>query len=538
MAVDQAPIRIDPYTSTVPVPPVQIPKEDLQAPQPAALYSKSAGIATMADSVMKGMLRGLQMKEERKYKTAEAVMQAQDAGIGAAKKNYEDLLQTKGAFEADGKTPKAETQAAYAAWQTAVNAAAEQRQQFAIPEKGAKQQKGQKKDKKAADGAPAAGGFGANLKQFFERNPHIIPELAIIGMKSQVTPYGQMGPEQQKQKIEMDALQRQEANQKVNDAARATYDELKGKSNLTPVEQEKLANATAVLTPIKAATKWQTLVDPQGQQHSVEAGAEIPEGWKVYEKPLASQTPRAGTEQEFTSQALKGYGYTNESAPPALLKYLHDTWAYKAAQTTSTSGEHMETDPTTGKLVAVKTYGSSTRGAGAPKPPTGFSPIGEDGLPQKESEKPSAKGKGRMNAPPSAAPPTQSATGKGRMTPPPTSGVRDTGLKSMQGAQNTQRVETEEKGMYDKATAAYQKALATNKAKAPDKASLDAANAQAEQAYNAAKAQIVLWKAKQVKAIGGDPWQHQAKGPDGTLYGTMDGTNWVNISTGYPYQEK
>ena len=145
-----------------------------------------------------------------------------------------------------------------------------------------------------------------------------------------------------------------------------------------------------------------------------------------------------------------------------------------------------------------------------------------------------------MASPPSAAPPAQASTGKGRMTPPPSqSGVRDTGLKSMQGAQNTQRVETEEKGMYDKATAAYQKALATNKAKAPDKASLDAANAQAEQAYNAAKAQIVLWKAKQVKAIGGDPWKQV--GYDAVTQeplGTMDGVNWVNRNTGYAYQEK
>ena len=144
-----------------------------------------------------------------------------------------------------------------------------------------------------------------------------------------------------------------------------------------------------------------------------------------------------------------------------------------------------------------------------------------------------------MNAPPSAAPPTQSATGKGRMTPPPTSGVRDTGLKSMQGAQNTQRVETEEKGMYDKATAAYQKQLNLNRSKAADPASLEKLNAQAKADYDAAKAQIVLWKAKQVKAIGGDPWKQV--GYDAVTQeplGTMDGVNWVNRNTGYAYQEK
>ena len=117
-------------------------------------------------------------------------------------------------------------------------------------------------------------------------------------------------------------------------------------------------------------------------------------------------------------------------------------------------------------------------------------------------------------------------------------GVRDTGLRAMPGAQNTERVETQEKNMYATATTNYEAALKTNKAKAPDKASLDAANAQAQTAYDAEKAQIVLWKAKQVKAVGGDPWKAQAKGADGKIYATMDGTNWVNVETGYPYTEQ
>ena len=117
-------------------------------------------------------------------------------------------------------------------------------------------------------------------------------------------------------------------------------------------------------------------------------------------------------------------------------------------------------------------------------------------------------------------------------------GVRDTGLRAMPGAQNTEKTETQEKNMYSTATKNYEAALKTNKAKAPDKDSLDKANAEALQAYNAEKAQITLWKAKQVKAVGGDPWKAQAKGADGNIYGTMDGSNWVNISTGYPYEEK
>jgi hypothetical protein len=272
-------------------------------------------------------------------------------------------------------------------------------------------------------------------------------------------------------------------------------------------------------------------------------GTQIPEGWKLYEKPTAGSVPKVGTEQEFTSQALKGYGYDRDTAPPNLLKYLHDTWQYKAAQTTSTSSEHLDTDPVTGERVAVKTTGSTIRGTTAPKPPAGFSPVGEDGLPQKKESSPktdeSPKPGGRMTKPPSSQAAPAASSGKGKMTPPPSrSGVRDVGMKSMQGAQNTQKVETEERAAYEKANTAYQAALKNNKAKAPDAASLEKANAEALGAFNAAKAQIVLWKVKQIEAVGGDPWKAQAKGQDGNTYATMDGTNWVNIKTGYPYEEK
>jgi hypothetical protein len=146
MPVESSPISITPYQSTVPIVPLtQVPKEDLQAPQSPMIYSKAGGIAQFADTAMKGLLKGLQLKEEKKFKTAEAVMSAQDAGIGAAKKNYEDLLATKGAFEADGKTPRAETQAAYTAWSQAVEAAAEQRKAFAIPDQKPKGSKDSKK---------------------------------------------------------------------------------------------------------------------------------------------------------------------------------------------------------------------------------------------------------------------------------------------------------------------------------------------------------------------------------------------------------
>lgn len=558
MSVETPQIKIDPYKSEVPMAPVMTPTQiPVQDSAPAnKIYSRAGGIAEVADMGLKGYLKGLQVKEERKFKEAKATMATQDTAVADAKKRYSDSLVTYG--KDDDRT-----KAAWTEYGGTVNKAADIYQKFAIPETGTKTPKGQKKSKTAPDGAPAAGGFVGALKQFATRNPHLVPELAIMGMRSQVAPglYGQMTPEMTAQKTQMDALQRQESIQKGTDEAVLTRKKYAGRSEselekMPPSEGGKAAgfknaleeyrNAVESLTPISAATKYQTLVDPQGQEHSVPLGTQIPDGWKLYEKPSASQNARVGTEQEFTGQALKAYGYNKDTAPPALLKYLHDSWAYKAAQTTSTSGEHMETDPKTGQLVAVKTYGSSTRGAGAPKPPAGFSPVGENGLPQESSagkpttEKPAAAGakptesrQGQMTKPPAAP-----GAGRGAMTAPPApNGVRDTGIRSMAGAGNTEKVETQEKNLYSTATKNYEAALKNNKAKAPTPESLDAANKEALAAYNAEKAQIILWKAKQVKAVGGDPWKHIAKNDQGVTIGTFDGVNWFNVKTGYPVQE-
>ena len=679
MPVDTS-IRIDPYQSTVPLAPLmQMPEQDLQSQPAPRIYSKATGVAEVADATMKGLLKGLQMKEEKKYKTAQAVMQAQDAGISAAKKNYEDLLMTEGAFvNGDPKNPNTKTQAAYAAWQTAVETAAKQRQAYAIPEKG-KKQAGTKTKKTADEGAPVAG-FGASLKQYFERNPQIIPELAIIGMKAQVTPYGQMAPEQQAAKIQMDAMQRDAVIQKATFDATEARKKYAGKSEAdlekmpatpnadgTPNKTfknalEEYRNSIEFLTPIRPSTKSRVVVsetNPDDYQ-TIPEDAQIPRGYKPYEKPTSLTTTKPGTELDFTKNALAGYG-VDDKTPPAkkaeLEKYLHDWWNWKQSQssksvatsTTDAAGNRTNTNQT-------------TRGAAAPKPPAGFAPVGDDGQPLKEVKSgsqgvpsyapqgstqytvgakpkgmveegnipvwnrptvqnadgshsselsismgddkgrevlvptvadgkfltpdgkmpPLVNGKvppaeewdkypawkalkqeawkrfqqtgenlgkfdspddadayagklhnrgsarGKMTAAPSAS---QAAGGKGKMTPPPGAD----GKPTLTQATRTQKVETQEKGMYDKATAAYQKQLNTNRAKAPDKASLDAANAQAEKDYTAAKAKIVLWKADQVRAVGGNPWKATA---NGGKYGTMDGVNWVDVTTGMPYQEQ
>ena len=533
MSVEAPQISIDPYKSQVPL--VQIPQQDLQGPpQQGAIYSKTGGIATLADGAMKGLLRGLQLKEERKYKTAEATMAAQDASIADANKRYNDAMVQYG--EKDERTI-----AAWANRTKVITDAANVRKSFTMPikETGTKSEKKAKGAKDKAEGYPVQGGFMDHLKHIASQNPQILPQIAIAGMLSQVDPklYGQMTPEMTAQKTQMDAAQRQDVNQKVVDAATATRNKYAGRKDLTPAQQAEYDNAVAVLTPIGGSTKYQVLVDPQGQEHNVPMGTEIPAGWKVYEKPTASSTPRVGSPEEITANYLSQHKIKPEDAPPALLKYLRDYAAYRAAQTTSTSGEHMETDPTTGKLVAVKTYGSSTRGAGAPKPPAGFSPVGEDGLPQKGGEeKPStSKGGGKITKPPAAP-----GAGRGSLTAAPLPpGVRDTGIKSMASTKFDVSTEESTRKSYAQIEDTYQRALRDN-ARNTNLTPEDRKKMDAEALGNkvAAKASLILSRAGQIEAVGGDPWKKRGQYDQaGNEYGTMDGVNWVNVKTGYAYQE-
>jgi hypothetical protein len=343
----------------------------------------------------------------------------------------------------------------------------------------------------------------------------------------------------------------------------------------------------------------------------------------------------------------------------------------------------METDPTTGKLVAVKTYGSSTRGAGAPKPPAGFSPVGEDGLPQKGGDKNQSPtpGTGKSGSPlnpypnpedqprdvslkfnaPWTAPDWQSKVTKlspadeaefqkwaaanpkavegeldpatadydvrghwlaakkgepeavlvpnkwdgklhgndkfklpsngtfsnesmyatpdaprwqgnklvtkdgkivtdetpkktGKMTKPPAApgagrgsltaaplppGVRDTGIKSMASTKFDVSTEESTRKSYAQIEDTYQRALRDN-ARNTNLTPEDRKKMDAEALGNkvAAKASLILSRAGQIEAVGGDPWKKRGQYDQaGNEYGTMDGVNWVNVKTGYAYQE-
>jgi hypothetical protein len=285
-----------------------------------------------------------------------------------------------------------------------VNDAADARQAFAVPEKTAKQPKGSKKSKTAADGAPAAGGFGAGVKQFLERNPHMIPELAIIAMKSQVDPklYGQITPEmtaaQQKQQQEAAVtareqtltsdVQRKSVNEQTSQSGYATFarlgeDEIAALPPDVKKQYDQWLGAKAALTPMRQGGAMYTyMVNGKPQKMYPEDAREI--GAELY---VPGATPKEGTQQDAIDSALKASGVDKNKDPMTYanaVKFYTDWFKHQAAQTSSSTRYQTVTDPTTNKLVQIPVGSSATRGAAAPRPqdyglPTNFPTPGVGG---------------------------------------------------------------------------------------------------------------------------------------------------------------
>lgn len=506
MAVDADRLKIDPYTSTVPL--VQVPPQQAEAesrpagPLPGNFGKKGTGGLAIGDAIIKGFMQGHQAKEKKQYDIATASINARQGAEQSAWKNYQDGI-------ISGKTPE-ETKALYDAYTQAHHDTTETMAKYTIPEKPAKTPKGQPKDKKK-DGEPnIPQGFGAKLKDFLAANPHIVPQMALLSRNpnppglSPENKQAQQEQEREKQIIEQGGVELQ--NAKDMHAARKTvamYASLtpEEKAALPTEEKKALAAANSMLYSQTTATKYQVLVDPQGQQHSVPIGTEIPEGWHVYEKPTTANTPRLGTEGEFTAQSLKQYGFTPDNAPPALLKYIHDVYGHRSAQSASTTSS--STVDVHGNRENVN---SSTRGSQEPQPPAGFAPIGS-GVPQQGgmTSPPKAATPGGMTAAPTPpTPPASTGKGGGRMAAPPT-----TGQPTLTDANRTMKVENEKSTKYQAAQNKYDKAIAaatTAAAKAQTAGTvfdLEAAKKAALANLTQEQHGIERWYNQQVHAVGG-----------------------------------
>ena len=378
MPVQNEPLKIDPYTTTVPL--VQQPVEQ-NAGMPAGPLQgqfgghRGTGAMVLGDALLKGFMQGHQIKEARRYATAQATINAADSAAEAAYGKFQDALTA-----AKGDVKDTNAAAAYSAYLDTFNQAKQAKAQFVIPPKTQKGQKAQD-GAKGKDGKKSSAGFN-NIRDFFEANPHIVPQIALLTMQPKPPT---LSPQGQAQNLE---LQRQQAalaegNAQTDEArrmrdARSTYAlyanlDPQEFDKLDPVAKDSFRVAKNMLFESQAGhEKYQTLVDPTGQQHSWPIGEQIPPGWKLYEKPTSATTPRIGTEGEFTAQAYAKYGVTPQTASPELSKYIHDWWQWKAAQTTSsTSGSTVDEH---GNRVTTNT---ATRGVKEPQPPAGFAPISE-----------------------------------------------------------------------------------------------------------------------------------------------------------------
>ena len=549
MPVNTPQISVDPYRSEVPL--VQIPQQDLQPPQTQGsmgYVGKGMGAAGMGDALLKGILKGLQRKEEQKYKTAEATMNAQDAEVAAKKKRYEDLWTTK------GDSP--DTKIAHEDYANTVNKYAAMRRQYMAPKKetGTKKEKKEKGAEDKKEGYRVLGGLGDHVKQFLARNPTLLPDAAITAWQAQVTPYGQVTLELAQQKQQYDAAQRIEADQKVSFAAKQTIQGYGGKSRAElqaapPTLGGKAAgfknaleeynNALAVMNPPKPvpASKVGT-TGAYYDKKAQELGKDVSELTSEELLEAKSEFQEAGRAESqanlYYDAAAREWGTTRDKLTTQQLEYVDAMRARSQAQAKGrTSYSYRTTDANGNSTTVTKKVSESIPTPQGVKaiPEKVFSDGQEDaGSHQGASSSPKAGGT-RFNQVPRSL-----GAGRGNLAAGfPTQGGGVTPMRTKSDLALEKAVSDE----YGKADTHFNEELdkidqAAHQANNPiSPAEVKTRTDRVTQAYNDEKARITRARVSQIEAAGGDPWKRRAKDDKGNEIGTMDDVSWKNTRTGY-----
>jgi hypothetical protein len=548
VAVETPQVEITPYTSTIPL--VQMSPEAMAGsgvqpspPLQGQFTKRSTGALAIGDALVKGILQGHQVKEQRKNAEAQTTIAAADAASEAAFQKYQDAITA-----ANGNQNDPTAQAAYKSYQQIFDQGKQAKAKFVIPEKP---QKGDKSQQKKGLKGEVKSGF-SSIKDFFEANPHVVPQIALLTMQPKppgITPQNKLQTlETQREQQVLDEGQQKAANLKTYQDGYATFASLTQEeiANLPPDAKknyDKWVGAKAALTPMRSGGTMYTYM-VNGKPVKLYPEDAYMMGASLY---VPGQEPKPGTEGAFTLQALTKYGYQSEGeAPPELMKYIHDWWGWKQAQTTSA---------TSGSTVDVHgnrtTTNNSTRAAQEPKPPSGFAPIsaGQRGMQPPPNAPQAASPTGKLAAPP-APPQAGGKTGKGKMEAPPS------GQPTLTDANRTQKVETEKSTRYQKAETAYAAALGNNEkayqlalSRGTDQATAakqrDAANQQAAEELGKAKDEIGKWYAQQVHAIGGNmpddvnlPQAALSQLKSGFVTTFANGQQWTLDDKGKPKQVK
>jgi hypothetical protein len=238
-------------------------------------------------------------------------------------------------------------------------------------------------------------------------------------------------------------------------------------------------------------------------------------GYKPYEKPSAAMAD-PGSKATYYAKWAKEHNKTVEEMTDADIDAA-DT-ERKAAQsvgskTTSTSSTDVHGNRTT-----------DTTRTPITAPPT--------------APKPATKTAGAITPPPSAPKSASAPSGDGKITAPPKSGKTTLTDENRTNSHSNLKDKkfSDATTEYNKHVDAIKKQYASSGVSDPN--SLNLAMKGAQQRYDAAKAQIVLWDADFLQRNGVNPWKQKAADAQGNVYGTMDGSNWVNVNTGMSYQEQ
>ena len=358
MPVNQDQFQVTPYTSTVPL--LQIPPDAISGqtrpaqPLQGEFGRKGTGALAIGDSLLKGFMLGHEQKEQRKQAQAQATINAADAAANAAYDQYQTALTNAG-----GKADDPKAQAAYQEYIKAFQAGKQAKAQFVIPEKT---QKGKKAaadtdpvkspdDKKKKN--PVSAGFN-NIKDFFEANPHIVPQIALLTMQPKPQGLSAEG-QQQVQNLESQKLANQETQQKQQDlqtysAGRAIYDQLTPDQIQEGMKDPKWATAyqaydaaKARLTPMRDESKdrvWTNGTDfislPIGQAPPPGAG------YKPYEKTPTNESQT----NMYYDAAARAWGTTRDKLTVQQLEYVDAMRARTKAQSSGqTTYSYSTVDP-------------------------------------------------------------------------------------------------------------------------------------------------------------------------------------------------
>lgn len=538
MPVRQDPIQVTPYTSTVPL--VQVPPDAMeQVSRPAGPLQgqfgrKGTGALAVGDAILKGFMAGHQAKEQRKQAEAQATINAADASTEAAYGQYQDAL-----TKAGGNVNDPAAQAAYQSYVQTFQAGKEAKAKFVIPEKP---QKGQKAQQKKGEKGEKKTGF-SNFRDFFEANPHIVPQIALMTM--QPKPQG-LAPQGQEavQNLEATRLANQK-NQTLLQNEQTYQNGFSAYAHLSPDEvaalppdakkgYEAWQNARAALTPMKYSGSVQKYKLPNGKivpLYKEEAEQFYPDA-ELY---IPGQEVKPGSDAELEQKYLQGIGKTFETASADELASATQ-YARTARQTGSTTTSTSTTD-TSGNRTTTTTR-TPTPGKFGPPP---------------QSAAPKAKSGAGITTPPSAG--GGKASAKGGMTPPP--GVTK---ETWQRQQVTRQATKNQQEGYRKAESNYTKAIQAAD-KAYEKAYNDAvkngtdpSEAEKAKARAYARAQLDLEDEKAsvaaeydaaVRSLGGTPGGQQQRqyryttepNSQGVVLGSDDGQNWYDVKTGQQYQQ-